>query len=212
MRGRGVTDPLGREWPSEAQMCRAWGVPRSTFAERRARGWGLAEALGDGLRVSDHTGARHASVEAMCRAWGVPAQAYRRRVAAGWAQCDALSTPADSERAGNQARGVVADPEGREWPSVAAMCRAWGVPRTRYYSRVASGWGQLDALTVPAGGAPSGAVADPEGREWPSVAAMCRAWGASPSAYLRRVARGAPMREALEGRPSPRGGADAAPR
>ncbi len=208
MAGRAVVDPEGREWPDSVSMCRAWGVAPGTYAQRRRRGWSLADALGDGLRVADHEGGRFASVEAMCRAWGVPAQVYRRRLAGGWSQADALAARPDEERCLAQSAAAVTDPEGRPWPSVAAMCRAWGVPRTRYYSRLAAGWDQADALTLPAGASPDGPVTDPDGRHWPDVAAMCRAWGASPAAYMRRVARGEGMREALEGRPSPRGGMD----
>jgi hypothetical protein len=210
---KAVRDHEGRAWPSVSAMCRAWGTTCSAYSHRVKAGWTVEEALTlparpgspRSARCEDHTGRRFPNPKDMCLAWGVSPQAFYRRRKAGWTVEEALTTPPDPERSANQLSGALLDPDGREWPSVAAMCRAWGVPRTRFYSRVEAGWTVEEALALPAGSRPGRPALDPDGREWPSAAAMCRAWGTTLAAYRRALDAGLTAREALEARTNPRG-------
>ena len=209
-----VKDHTGAEFPSLTAMCRAWGVSRNTFSGRRARGMTLEEALTSPPKVShhgracrDHLGNEFASVKAMCHAWGVSRKAYDHRVSRGASTQEALT--------GQVRRRLPAtckpcrDHLGREFPSKVAMCRHWGVEWGTFRHRMRAGWGLERALTgSPSKGAPlSRPCRDHLGREFPSIAAMCRAWDVSYPTYSYRMASGWDLERALTTRPRKEGAA-----
>lgn len=81
------------------------------------------------------------------------------------------------------------DHTGRGFPSVSAMCRAWGIPPVHYHNRRRRGWSLERALTV-LPGTRAGGICDHLGRWYPTREAMRRAWGISRDAYATRRRRG----------------------
>lgn len=90
---------------------------------------------------------------------------------------------------GSRTETPCADHTGREFPSISAMCRAWGIPPAHYHSRRRRGWSLERALTV-LPGTRAGGICDHLGRWYPTREAMRRAWGLSRDAYAMRRRRG----------------------
>lgn len=113
---------------------------------RRKRGEGRTEALlraqSRALKVRDHTGQEFSCRAEMCRAWGVSYHRFSCRLDRGWTVKEALTLPW-----GGRHGGSVCDHTGRRFASKSAMCRAWGVPLTTYYSRLGRGFTLEQALT-----------------------------------------------------------------
>ena len=83
-----------------------------------------------------------------------------------------------------------ADHTGREFPSVSAMCRAWGIPPAHYHSRRRRGWSLERTLTEPSRDY-SRKITDPEtGAEYRSIADFARAVGVLPATMASRIRRG----------------------
>ena len=132
----------------------------------------------------DHTGAEFPSVTAMCEAWGVGRPVLAERLKRGWALKDALERPTAGP--GRPCR----DHTGRGFPSVAEMCEAWGVSRQLFDRRRAAGWPLADALGRPPEDGASKPCRDHTGAEFPSVTAMCEAWGVPRTLYYERLRQG----------------------
>ena len=95
------------------------------------------------------------------------------------------------------------DPKGKEWPSFSAMCRAWGIDRSTVKSALDQGKTLEQALTHTGcdsqrPGVPPERRTDHQGNVFPSVRAMCEAWGVIPGTYRRRREMGLDVQTALE--------------
>ncbi len=95
------TDHKGNVFVSEKEMCRHYGIDRSTFKQRRLRGMSLEDALTmpastpvhiPAKKCTDHLGNSFDSIKAMCRHYGVNNTTYRVRLRNGWSVEDALTT------------------------------------------------------------------------------------------------------------------------
>ena len=155
--GAAVKDHLGNEFISVGAMCRHWGISETVYqSRRRVCGWPLEKILtepvrdredtANAIKITDHTGREHASISAMCRHWNVGLSTYRERRRRGWGVEKALTEP---ETEIKTAHVRCRDHLGREYPSKNAMCRAWGVTRYCYESRLGLGWTQEQALSSP---------------------------------------------------------------
>lgn len=86
---------------------------------------------------------------------------------------------------------VIKDHKGRVYPTVAAMCRAWGVQKATYLWRMCQGWGLERSLTAGKGVRSRKAWVDPLGNSYDTCADMCQAWGVkSTSTYYRNSRKG----------------------
>lgn len=144
--GGPATDHTGRVFPSEAAMCRFWGVGQKTYRRHIGQGLTKEQALTAPPRdtsVTDHAGRTFPSERAMCGAWGVSYLAYRARRARGADLEAALTAPLDKAPRAK----TVEDHTGRAFPSVKAMCGAWGISASMYYYRLKSGKSLEEALT-----------------------------------------------------------------
>lgn len=88
------------------------------------------------------------------------------------------------------------DHTGRRFPSVAAMCRAWGIPPVHYYNRRRRNWSLERALSVPVG-ARHGGCHDHLGAWFPSQRAMCDHWGVDRDVFDVRRCRNWSLERAL---------------
>ena len=91
------------------------------------------------------------------------------------------------------------DHRGKEYPSKAAMAKAWGISCNVLDYRLSKGWDLKAALTNPAG---SGCFVkhqctDHLGNTYPSKAAMAQAYGITFPQLQHRLAKGMPLEKAL---------------
>lgn len=150
MKGPGAWDHLGRHYRNEPEMCAAWGVKYGTYRKRRARGMGIETALTYVKRrrpTVDHTGRRFPTFRAMCAAWEQPEKRVARRLVKGRSLKDALTVP---PAASGRPPETCTDHTGREFPSLGAMCAAWGIAQGLFSHRIRGlGWSIKRALTTP---------------------------------------------------------------
>ena len=93
---------------------------------------------------------------------------------------------------------VIRDHKGRAYPTIAAMCRAWGVSRPAYLWRIKQGWGMEAALTCGSHKQSRKHWKDHEGNSYPTCEKMCEAWAfGTADAYRRRINLGWDERDAL---------------
>lgn len=194
------TDHTGREFPSVAAMCRAWGIPAVRYYNRRRRNWSLERALSvpAGARhggCHDHLGSWFPSQRAMCDHWGVDPEVFGTRRWRNWPLERALTTPY------HEPFRPAVDPEtGMEYRSAADMARACGVTPLAMQVRLRKG--MTGAALVYPGSLRNIAARDHTGREFPSLAAMAAAWGQPYKRFERRLALGWDIERALT---APRG-------
>ena len=95
------TDHKGNIVVSEKEMCRHYGIDRSTFKQRRLRGMSIEESLTmpaeapihiPAKQCVDHLGQHFDSVKAMCRHYGINSMTYRVRIRRGYSIEQALTT------------------------------------------------------------------------------------------------------------------------
>lgn len=93
----------------------------------------------------------------------------------------------------------VRDHEGKEFKSISAMCKGWGVPRSTYCARRESGWSLEEALTKGPYGkiAPGIGCVDHLGNWYVSIKEMCRSYGIDCNTFQLRRKRGKSLEEAL---------------
>ena len=150
MGGPGAWDHLGRHYRNEPEMCAAWGVRYETYRKRRARGMGIETALTYVKRrrpTVDHTGRAFPTFRAMCAAWGQPEKRVAKRLTKDWSLKDALTAPL---AASGRPPEPCTDHTGQEFPSLGAMCAAWGIAQDLFSHRIRGiGWSIKRALTTP---------------------------------------------------------------
>lgn len=218
------TDHTGQTFSSIAEMCSAWHVRYSAYTSRIAKGWTIEEALTRPVlkqkpedktakpnapqkkaasvrrsahidrTITDHTGQTFSSLTAMCEAWGISKSAYDYRIKRGWSIERSLTTPVEQTSC--------QDHTGREFPTKRAMCKAWGVKHDTYFLRVKKGWTVEEALTGKRSTTPERkgtACEDHEGNTYPSIKAMCRAWGVDYGVFNARIKDGWSVEEAITG-------------
>lgn len=197
------TDHLGNAYPSRQAMCDAYKIALALLDERLRRGIPLGEALTKPVRkkyhpCTDHLGNSFPSVKAMCDAHGVNQGTYRGRISAGLALEEALAPELQAERP--QPDGPCTDHTGACYESVTAMCKAWNISPGTYKSRIKRGIALEEALTAPLGEQLSCDKEDrtgPDGKTYPSVKAMCDAYGITAQAYRHRRKAGWTKSDAL---------------
>lgn len=144
-------------------------------------------------KVRDHLGNEFRSNREMAAAHGVPYARLKKRLQYGMGIEKALT----QGRVPNAAAEPQTDHLGNEYPSVRAMCRAWGVGHQTYVHRLELGLSKQEALTHK-GRIRDVRCTDPDGVEYQSFKAMCAAWGVTEDACNRRLSRGKTLREALD--------------
>ncbi len=194
-----VTDHTGKEFATQADMARAWGIRPRLFIARMTRGWDVERALtaplqrtcAHSIKCTDHTGRQFGSRSAMARAWGIPFVTLRERLSAGWSLERALTAPRTGQRV------PARDHRGRKYPSLSAMALDWGITPSMLRHRLDDGWSLRKALTTPST-RPDYEATDHLGRHYRTMGDMCRAWGVPYSTFLKRRAHGWGLAESLE--------------
>ena len=206
-----TTDHLGNVYASVSEMCRCYDIPGSTYNNRLRYGWTVEQALTtprDGLNRKhnhkkiwrDHLGHEYNSVREMANAWGITEKMFwsRKRICK-WPLEKILTTPFCEQPSTSKS---CKDHKGREFPSVSAMCRHYGVKLSRFKERMKLGWDIKSALLTPAkkiNSMKAQPCVDHKGIEYPSKNAMCRAYGINRYTLAARLELGWTLEQALTG-------------
>lgn len=203
-----VKDHLGNEYPSKRAMCGAYGMPLSTYGNRLNRGWTVEQALtvpreSNAPKVNhkkiwkDHLGNEYVSVNDMCSRYGISEKVFwsRKRILK-WPLEKILTTPLQTN-AGNAIK--TKDHLGNEFDSICAMCDHYHVGWSTYRERRKLGWTVEEALSPETKPVSIERVEceDHLGNRYPSLNAMCRAYGLTRHRYSSRIKMGWPMERAL---------------
>ncbi len=144
-------------------------------------------------QITDHEGNKYRSIKDMCKHYGMKLYVYQKRRKSGWSKVDALTTPVATY---TRKRKEVYDHKGNPYPSVPAMCEAYGIKEGTYYRRKRAGASIEEALTTGIAHKRK-RVQDHLGNWYPSLNAMCKAYGVTTSIYCGRRDAGYPLEECL---------------
>lgn len=202
-----VTDHLGNEYPDIKSLCKAYGVPYSTYSDRTSRlGWDKKKALTTptGKRspqpCKDHLGNEFPSKEAMLRHYGIPKISLDYRLSKGWSLEKALTTPKGDTRFTTAME--CEDHLGNKFKSKKDMCEYWHVPRALFFRRIKTpGWDLERALTQPIVkqhvGAKRNLVTGPDGKTYWNIDEMCAEYGITKTQYMTNIRNGLSVADAL---------------
>jgi hypothetical protein len=134
-----VTDHLGNTYPTMAHMAKAYGMTRNTLCGRLEAGASLEDALtakpnalrnigGEFRQKRDSHGEPYSSLNELCDRLGISVSAYLYRLR--------HNIPLDQK---NNIQPVK-DHKGIEYPSIAAMLRAYKVQTCTFQKRRKKGW------------------------------------------------------------------------
>lgn len=197
------TDHNGIVFESADAMCEAYHISRSTYTNRRARGWSVEEALttstqGFGQKINhshtvyDHLGNEYKSALEMCKHYGIPRSVYHARIAhLKWSMEKALTEPVKTPtEAANSVECV--DHEGTTFPSITQMCKHWNIPRNTFNLRIAKGWSLERALTTKIKPVDTGKreCKDHLGNIYKTTGEMYKAYGLTKEQYRKRKKMG----------------------
>lgn len=92
---------------------------------------------------------------------------------------------------------MVKDHLGKEYRSLRAMLKVYGIGRTNYTTRIRNGWSIEKALTTPSEYNSDTRVKDHLGQEYNTTLEMCKAYSLEYATYFRRKKKGMSTEEAL---------------
>ena len=139
------------------------------------------------MKFKDHKGTEWRTKRDMTNHYNIPYQTFKYRMRHGWSLKDALETEPENPGEPIPAR----DHLGKDYPSMTAMFRAWGVPPNVAFSRLKSGRSIEETLTM------KGRVCDYEGRWFTSHKAMCIFHKVNYETYLDRKEKNWTIKERL---------------
>lgn len=180
---RACKDHLGNVYESKKAMCEAYNIDRQVFFGRMGMGWSLEDALTKPIdmqpknskEITDHMGNTFKSISEMCRYWNMTRQTYVARMKNGWTMEKALTVP--QKVINNTEKQEWTDHLGNKYPSLNAMCEAYGITHYTFNSRVRHlGWSVEKALTEPTV-INSTECTDRMGHTFPTISDMCHYYG-----------------------------------
>lgn len=208
MSSKTVKDHLGREYPSMNAMCKAYNQPHNTVRNRLSRGWSLEEALTIMDKSTtkrrtpkkiwtDHLGNKYPSVNAMCKQYNISEKVFwsRKRICK-WPLEKILTTPVQTNAANSK---QITDHLSNTFDSISDLCRFHGIGRSTFKERLKLGMSIEEALTRPKKDIKIEQIKckDHLGKEYPSLNAMCKAYGLSRYTYSSRLNLGWDQEKAL---------------
>ena len=132
-------------------------------------------------------------LDAMCAYWNISKSDYIQNIRNGL----------DIKRALTERTTRPKHPKdhlGKKYPSINAMCRAWGITKTTLRARLELGWTLEEILTNPENNSHLIKCRDHMGNEFPSQNAMLAHWGVSYVTYKHRLKHGFDLEHALSSR------------
>lgn len=141
-------------------------------------------------------GKTYRSIGAMCEAYGIKLCTYYNRIYHGWSREKALTEPIKGSPYGKYGKESKA-PDGKTYPSMQAMCRAYGKDYAIFISRIQKGWNEKSALETPVR-KKTKQVTDHLGNTYPSIHEMCSAYNMDYYLFKTRRGQGWSLKECLE--------------
>lgn len=191
--------PTGYRTVKEA--CNASGITEAAYYSRVHRGLSPDEAISctrskynRGKPIVDPDGRAFSSIKDMCDFWKADYHRVYQRMRLGWSVERALSCEKNMLKI--KYTKAATDHTGRQFKSVTAMCKYWGINKSVYYSRRSSGWDLERILTTPLA---EYVCYDHLGNKFGSQHAMCEYWGITTGVYFSRKRAGLSLEECLTG-------------
>jgi len=117
------------------------------------------------------------------------------RIKQGWKLEDALTKPI---KAGSRIGKVKCEDHLKNrYSSLENMCKAYGIAREAFMSRINNGWSLEDALTTPIRSKSKFESIDHTGKEYNSLDEMCKHYNISKATLYARLNRGMSLEDAL---------------
>lgn len=186
----GIIDPETGEPITLTEYSKATGIPYGTLSSRLCSGMpdeliGFEKDLRK-IPCRDHKGNEYESMVEMARAYGMPANVLDNRLRKYGNIEKALTMPYQARPTPERQKCV--DPNGKEWPCLTHMCRAWGVRLKQFKRKKAMGMTLEECLNgEPLRPGIYRPVTDPKGRRFDSWIDLAAAWGVNINTLRSRV-------------------------
>lgn len=126
-----IEDHLGNKFASKSDLCKFWGIKRSTFNARQKQNWSMERTLTTPCKSinvekqpwNDHLGNHYDSLNALCTAYNIQRATFTSRYYEHkWTLEKALTEPITIESI------ECSDNMGHTFPSAADMCNYYDIP------------------------------------------------------------------------------------
>lgn len=191
-------DHLGNTFRSKKDMCDYWRIPRNVFFARQKKKLSLAQCLApiqkqhpsQARKITDPDGNTFLNLDDMCAHWKISKAQYILNIRNGLDMRRALTEM--TERPDKPK-----DHLGNEYPSINAMCRAYGITKTTLRARLELGWTLEQILSHPENNSHLIKCVDHLGNEFTSQKDMLAFHNVSHATYKHRLNAGCSMEQAL---------------
>lgn len=148
----GRVDHLGKEFKTEKEMAKHWGISLEVYKGRRRSGWSLEKSLTTPTRLvrepveyRDYTGRVFSSAKSMAKEYKVSSTTLLRMLDGGKSTEEV--THFLSQRVVQTRRGVTcSDHLGNTFPTKSEMLEHWGMSKSTFDGRLRRGWSLEEAL------------------------------------------------------------------
>lgn len=149
----GRVDHLGKEFKTEKEMAKHWGISLEVYKGRRRSGWSLEKSLTTPTRLvrepveyRDFKGRVFSSAKSMAKEYKVSSTTLLRMLDEGKSTEEV--THFLSQRVAQTRRGVTcSDHLGNSFPTKSEMLAHWGISKSTFDGRLRRGWSLEEALT-----------------------------------------------------------------
>ena len=176
--GKKCKDHLGNEYINQEEMCKAYGIKKTTYRNRIKKGKTIEEALTMPLKQVNE---QKKEKERKCV----------KQVNKQEKEKELKQVNKQKEK---QERKYVYDYLGNKYINRKEMCKAYSIKESTYRSRIKKGMTVKEALTTPLS---QRYVYDHLGNKYINQEEMCKAYNIKESTYRSRTKRGATVEEAL---------------
>lgn len=158
------------------------------------------------MKIVDPMGTEFDSIVSLCSFWGVSVKDFYQGASQGLSMDECLKyaldcatstgdTKIDKSKKRLSDGNIVVDHTGQEFPSVSAMCEAYGVKYPTYNNRRRRGWSVERSLMSKVA-----EVVDHKGNTYKSIGEMCNTYGTHFTSFCRRRKAGWSLEECLLGK------------
>ena len=148
----GRVDHLGKEFKTEKEMAKHWGISLEVYKGRRRSGWSLKDSLTTPTRTrslkeyKDFKGRVFSSAKSMAKEYKVSSTTLLRMLDSGKSTEEV--TRLLSRRVDQKRRGVAcSDHLGNTFPTKLEMLKRWGITKSTFDGRIRRSWSLEEALT-----------------------------------------------------------------
>jgi len=199
------TDHLGNEFPSVRAMAEHYGITEKIFwSRKRILNWPLEKILTTPIQDMDApanaipivcNGIEFKSVNALCKYYCIPRTTFKLRLQQGYTPDEAVNIKPKKTK--GLVKTKITDPWGKEFPSLAALCKEYHVTKDLVRSRLDLGWTMEKILTNPQVIDPHKPCIGPDGKQYDGFKIMAESFGLSESTLRGRLAQGYSLEDAI---------------